>query len=219
MRFWSFQTTFRNCFQGRSSHLYIGIVAVLIAYLLLLIPLPSQSSCPRQQIPGVTPGLSFLDNPTRQRHPVDTYSEAIVLLPRAALELSRSWFLFGAELRVSLFAGRLRGCHRVNSKVGPAPTARSSNRAAILHVHLDQANNPRRLVYRYDDSDVSSIAYPYSAQLDGVPGWVPSYRLSFPLHGLMISRYRGESASPQHPGDRNCTYTENQVIKDLRLSP
>src|SRR6266498_1404724 len=127
MRFWSFQTTFRNFFQGRSSHLYIGRVAVLIAYLLLLIPLPSQSSCPRQHIPGVTPGLGCLDNPTRQRHPVDTYSEAIVLLPRAALELPRSWFLFDAGLRVSLFAGRLRGCHRVNSKVGPAPTARSRN--------------------------------------------------------------------------------------------
>ncbi len=80
---------------------------------------------------------------------------------------------------------------------------------------LDQANNPRRLVSSYDDSDVSLIAYPYAALLDGVPGWVPSYRLSLPLHGLMVSRYRGESASPQHRGDRNCTYTENQVIKDL----
>jgi len=26
----------------------------------------------------------------------------------------------------------------------------------------------------------------------------------------MVSRYRGESASPQHQGDRNCTCTENK---------
>jgi hypothetical protein len=63
---------------------------------------------------------------------------------------------------------------------------------------LDQADNPRRLVSGYDDSDVSSIAYPYPAMLGGVPGWVPSYRLSPPLRGLMFSRYRGGSASSLH---------------------
>jgi hypothetical protein len=85
---------------------------------------------------------------------------------------------------------------------------------------LDQADNPRRLVAPDDDSDVSLIAYPYATLLDGIPRWVRSYRLSFPLQGLRISRYPGESASPLHLGDRNFTCTRNQVIKDLiGLSP
>ena len=36
--------------------------------------------------------------------------------------------------------------------------------------------------------------------LDGVRGWVPSYRLSFPLHGLMVSRYRRGKCLTQHQG-------------------
>ena len=80
---------------------------------------------------------------------------------------------------------------------------------------LDQANNPRRLVATDDDSDVSLIAYPYATLLGGIPRWVRSYRLSFPLQELMVSRYPGESASPLHLGDRNFTCTKNQVIKDL----
>ena len=44
--------------------------------------------------------------------------------------------------------------------------------------------------------------------LDGIPRWVRSYRLSFPLHGLRISRYRGECASPLHLRDRNHTCTK-----------
>jgi hypothetical protein len=70
---------------------------------------------------------------------------------------------------------------------------------------LDQADNPRRLVAPVDDSDVSLIAYPYATLLDGIPRWVRSYRLSFPLQGLMVSRNPGESASPLHRGDRNFT--------------
>src|ERR1700731_3968033 len=61
---------------------------------------------------------------------------------------------------------------------------------------------------------MSSFSFPYSTMLDGVPGWVPSYRLSSPLHGLMVSRYRGGSASPLHLGGRNLTCTEFQVVKD-----
>ncbi len=85
---------------------------------------------------------------------------------------------------------------------------------------LDQANNPRRLVSDNDDSDVSSYSYPYSTALGAVPCWVQSYRLSFPLHGLMVSRYRGESASPLHQGDKNFTCTEIKLSKirvDLSL--
>ena len=78
---------------------------------------------------------------------------------------------------------------------------------------LDQADNPSRLVLNHDDSDVSSCAYPYSTVLDGIPRWVQGYRLSFPLHGLRISRYRGERASPRHRGDRACTCTEIKLSK------
>ena len=49
---------------------------------------------------------------------------------------------------------------------------------------LDQANSLRRLVARYDESDVSSFSYPCSTVLGGVPGEAPSYRLSSPLHPI-----------------------------------
>src|SRR6266700_5921920 len=117
MRFWSFQTTFRNFFQGRSSHLYIGVVAVLIAYLLLFIPLPSPSSCPRQHIQGITPGLGCLDNPTRQQHPVDTYSEAIVLLPRAAESYHVPGFCLALNLGSHYSPGYLEDAIRVKRGV------------------------------------------------------------------------------------------------------
>jgi len=42
---------------------------------------------------------------------------------------------------------------------------------------LDQANNPRRLVVVYDDSDVSSYACSCSTILDGIQCWVHCYRL------------------------------------------
>ena len=73
---------------------------------------------------------------------------------------------------------------------------------------LDQANNPRRLVSHNDDSDMSSSAYPYATLLGGIRCWVQRDRLSLPLYGLMVSRYRRERASPRHLGARNLTYTE-----------
>jgi hypothetical protein len=78
---------------------------------------------------------------------------------------------------------------------------------------LDQANNPRRLVHLDDDSAVSWCAYPYSTVLGGVARWVRGYRLSFPLHGLMGSRYRGESASLKHQEGKNFTCTEIKLSK------
>jgi hypothetical protein len=45
---------------------------------------------------------------------------------------------------------------------------------------LDQANNPSRLVTTDDDSNTSSSSYPYATDLDGIPCWVQSYRLSLP---------------------------------------
>ena len=84
---------------------------------------------------------------------------------------------------------------------------------------LDQANNPRRLVLSDDDSVVSLIAYPYPALLDGVLGWVPSYRLSLPLHGLMVSRYRGERASPSIVGQELHLHREPSYQRPCGLSP
>jgi len=49
---------------------------------------------------------------------------------------------------------------------------------------LNQANNPRRLVEDYDDSDMSSYACSCSTVLDGIHCWVQCYRLSFPLHSV-----------------------------------
>jgi hypothetical protein len=78
---------------------------------------------------------------------------------------------------------------------------------------LDQADNSRRLVNADDDSNVSSLATP--AQLCSAEFLVEFEvtALSFPLHGLMVSRYRGESASPLHQGDRNFTCTETKLSK------
>jgi hypothetical protein len=142
----------------------------------------------------------------------------MLLLLRAALELPRSWFLFGAELRVSLFAGLLRGCYRANQYIAPPPDRATLHLSPcpfwtkpITHVGFLRAN---------DDSDVSSIAYSYPALLDGVPGWVPSYRLSFPLHGLMVSRYRGESASPlASRGQELHLHREPSYQRPFGLSP
>src|SRR5262245_52089094 len=83
---------------------------------------------------------------------------------------------------------------------------------------LDPADNPRWLVKTDDDSDMSSFSYPYATLLDGIPRWVRSYRLSFPLHGLRISRYRGESASPLPLRDRNFTCTKIKLSKTSRSS-
>src|SRR5262249_25413250 len=40
-----------------------------------------------------------------------------------------------------------------------------------------------------------------------------------PLHGLRISRYRGESPSPLHQRDRNLTCTKLKLSKSSRSSP
>jgi hypothetical protein len=83
---------------------------------------------------------------------------------------------------------------------------------------LDQADNLRRLVLPDDDSAVSSSAYPFSPLLGGMCRKVLQDRLSLPLHGLRISRYRGESASPLHQGERNYTSTPSKLSKTSSVS-
>lgn len=83
---------------------------------------------------------------------------------------------------------------------------------------LDQADNLRRLVLPNDDSSVSSFAYPFSTLLGGIRREILRDRLSFPLHGLRISRYRGECASPVHQGERNYTSTISKLSKTSSVS-
>jgi len=83
---------------------------------------------------------------------------------------------------------------------------------------LDQANNLRRLVIPNDDSGVSSSAYPFSTLLGGMRREILRDRLSFPLHGLKVSRSRGERASPLHRGERNSTSTTSKLSKTSSVS-
>jgi hypothetical protein len=83
---------------------------------------------------------------------------------------------------------------------------------------LDPADNPRRLVATDDDSNVSLCSYPSATLLDGIRCWVQRDRLSFPLHGLRISRERGEGASPRPWRDRDRTCTKLKLSKTSRSS-
>ena len=106
--------------------------------------------------------------------------------------------------------GDVMGCtleHAVNCPAGES---------YLSHVSmslLDQANNLRRLVIPNDDSSVSSSTYPDSTLLGGMRREILRDRLSFPLHGLRVSRYRGERASPMHRGERNSTSTTSKLSK------
>ena len=94
------------------------------------------------------------------------------------------------------------GCNLEHAVSCPAGESDLSRVSMSL---LDQANNPRRLVVSDDDSAVSSSACPSPTLLGGMREWIPRDRLLLPLHGLRVSRYRGESASPVHHGGKNFT--------------
>jgi hypothetical protein len=99
------------------------------------------------------------------------------------------------------------------------PSVVQSGRISPVSVSfLDQANNPRRPVLPDEDSNVSSSACPTSTLLGGMRGWVPRDRLSLPLHGLRVRRYRGEGASRLHQEGRNYTYTALKLSKTLTAS-
>ena len=101
--------------------------------------------------------------------------------------LLRSVPPFGAEVRTPLFAGFIESVtESVAETLGSYP--------CLLAV----ADNPRRLLHPNDDSIVGSThAYPCSAWLGGIPGWIPRDPLLTSLWGLMVSRYpRGYAVSP-----------------------
>jgi hypothetical protein len=78
---------------------------------------------------------------------------------------------------------------------------------------LDPADNPSRLVKTDDDSDVSSSpTHPQLCSTGFAVGFcVTAFHSRF--HGLRISRYRGECASPLHLRDRNFTSTMLKLSK------
>ena len=115
----------------------------------------------------------------------------------------------------SLFAGRRQGMQPGARRQCPARERFFSPVSLSL---LDQADNLRRLVVPNDDSAVSSSAYPCSTRLDGMRREILRDRLSFPLHGLKVSRYRGERASPLHQGERNYTSTTSKLSKTYSVS-
>jgi hypothetical protein len=92
---------------------------------------------------------------------------------------------------------------------GRFPTARLISLTVLV-----QADNPRRPVMIYDGSDAGSCAWPSPTLLGGVPGRIPSDRLSTPLHGLIVSRYRGGCAFIPALGRQELHLHESEVIKE-----
>jgi hypothetical protein len=89
-----------------------------------------------------------------------------------------------------------------------------NNARLLSSTILVQADNPRRPVNIYDGSDAGSYAWPSPTVLGGIPGRIPSDRLSAPLHGLMVSRYRGGRAVIPAPGRQEFHLHESEVIKE-----
>jgi hypothetical protein len=126
------------------------------------------------QSAGFPSGVGFLGNPSHMPYPVDTSS---------SLRATRGYSV--PNLRLPL-------------KVGPHSSpgfsgvylGRLQTRPALSLALLAQANHPRRLVPRNDDSDMDSCACPCSARFDGILSRILSDRLLSPLSGLMVSRYR-----------------------------
>jgi hypothetical protein len=178
-------------------------------------PFTIRITLPTSAYPGHYPGPWLLGRSHSQQHPVDTYSAAITQQPRAGWSYNVPGLCLTLNLGSHYSPGYLKDATGSKLQICPAPNrALEKPRCHSPCRFLDQANNPRWLVIHDDDSNVSLIAYPYPAVLDGVPGRVPSYRLSFPLHGLTVGLYRGESASPQHQRGRELHSYRIKVIKD-----
>src|SRR5229473_7592777 len=123
---------------------------------------------------------------------------------------------FVVEGGASLFAGRRDGMQP--GARNQLSSLREGFPSRVSMSVLDQADNLRRLVLPDDDSAVSSSAYPNSTLLGGIRREILRDRLSFPLHGLRVSRYRGERASPLHQGERNYTSTTSKLSKTSPVS-
>ena len=91
---------------------------------------------------------------------------------------------------------------------------RLQNHPAHIRAFLAQANTPRRLVQRHDDSDMDSCACPYAALLDGIPGRIPGDRLFSPLCGLMVSRSRRGDAFTSTREGQELPLHGNKVVEE-----
>ncbi len=87
-------------------------------------------------------------------------------------------------------------------------------------VLLDQAYQPNLACPLDDDSNVSSIAYPYSTLLAGIPDWVSSYRLSPPhtrIDGQSLPW--GECITPASGGQEFHLHRVPSYQRPIGLSP
>src|SRR5262245_17249689 len=78
------------------------------------------------------------------------------------------------------------------------------------HYSMSACFTLRRFIHEFVRCSCSTL-------LDGIRSWSLRNRLSFPLYGLRISRYRRECASLRHLKDRNCTYTPVKLSKTLKV--
>jgi hypothetical protein len=123
---------------------------------------------------GFPSGVGFLGNPTTVPYPVDTSSSR---------RTTQGYSV--PHLRLTLPVGPHSSPGFSGVSLG-----RLQNRPALILALLAQADNPRRLVPRNDDSTMGSCTCPYATVLNGIPGRIPSDHLLSPLCGLRISRYR-----------------------------
>jgi hypothetical protein len=105
------------------------------------------------------------------------------------------WSCFGPHFRLTLEEGPCYPPGFARANPGQFKNAR-----LISSTILVQADNPRRPVNIYDGSDVGSCAWPSPTVLGGIPGRIPRDRISAPLHGLMVNRYREGRAVIPAPG-------------------
>src|SRR5215510_553947 len=198
MRFCSLKTFRWRCFQGSVSHLSIGDVAtVVIASSLLLTPLPSTAPGLRQPIPWLS-------------------HEPLLLSPSFSASACGGHLLGTTSTEsaggVTPFLGRVWRCGRgLTVRRETSWDAAWSTQSVVQSERGFSLMSPcpfwtkplnlRRLVLPDDDSGVSSSAYPYATLLGGMCREILQDRLSLPLHGLRISRSRGEGASPVHHGE------------------
>ena len=161
---------------------------------------------PHVSVSAGFPGrLGFLGNPSPLRYAVDTSSSR-----RPGESYSVPGYRLPWRAGPHCSPGDVAGCS-LEHAISVQPERPVSSHVSMSF--LDQANNLRRLVLPNDDSRVSSSAYPCSTLLGGMRRKVLRDRLSLPLHGLRVSRYRGESASPLHRGERNYTSTTSKLSK------
>jgi hypothetical protein len=166
---------------------------------------PLASHRPHVSLSAGFPGsLGFLGNPSPAGYPVDTFSSR-----RTRPGYSVPGYRLPWRVGPHCSPGDVLGCN-LEHAISVQPERLPSRVSMSI---LDQADNLRRLAIPNDDSAVSSSAYPCSTLLGGMRREILRDRLSFPLHGLRVSRYRGERASPLHQGERNYTSTTSKLSK------